>query len=97
MTTMDEIKLKSQSVFAGYPIRKVSVFGSYAKGMQTDNSDVDMVIHDSDLGILEIANLIQQLTDVLKVNIDLVSDDDLSDVFKFLIKDEEVVIYEKQR
>ena len=97
MPTIDEIKTKSNSVFAEYPVKKVSLFGSYAKGEQTNTSDIDMVIHDSELGILELSNLIQQLTEVLERNVDLVSYEELSDVFKFLIKDEEIVIYEKQR
>ncbi len=69
MPTIDEIKTKSNSVFAGYPIKKVSLFGSYAKGEQTNASDIDMVIHDSDLGILELSNLIQYSGSVVKTKV----------------------------
>ena len=95
MLTIDDIKEKSKNVFMMYPINKVALFGSYAKGLQTEDSDIDMVIKDSNIGILTASNIKQQLLSVFDENVDLVSEDDLSDVFRFLIKDEEVIIYEK--
>ena len=95
MITIEDIKKQSKEVFRMYPVRRVSVFGSFAKGQQTEESDIDMLIRDSDIGILDISNMQQQLSDLFHMKIDLVEEDDLSEVFKFLIKDDEVVIYEK--
>ena len=97
MMTIDEIKEKTTEVFDEYPVGTVMLFGSYATGTQTETSDVDMIIKNSDLGILEMSRMRQQLASVLEKRIDLVSEDDVSDVFRFLIHDEEVLIYEKQR
>lgn len=96
MITVNEIKNKTKDVFMQYPVNKVSLFGSFARGEQNDNSDIDFVIQESDLGLLEIASLRQKLMHLLGVNIDLVCESDLSDVFRFLIKSDEVLIYEKQ-
>jgi predicted nucleotidyltransferase len=95
MLTIDEIREKSKSVFMMYPVNRVALFGSYAKGLQTEDSDIDLLIKDSDIGILTASTIRQQLLSVFAKNVDLVSEEDLSDVFKFLIKDEEVIIYEK--
>ena len=97
MMTIDEIKDKSSKIFLNYPIGAVSIFGSYAKGLQTEDSDVDMLLKNSNLGLLDMSRMQQQLSSTLGKKIDLICEDDLSDVFRFLIHDEEVLIYEKQR
>ena len=95
MLTIDEIREKSKQVFMMYPVNKVALFGSYAKGLQTEDSDIDLAIKESDVGILTVSNIKQKLSSMFARNVDLVSEDDLSEVFRFLIKDEEVIIYEK--
>ena len=95
MPTIEEIKEKTRNIFMLYPISKVALFGSYARGTQNTESDIDFLIIDSDLSILEASGLKEQLIDVLNTNVDIVSDTDISNVFRFLIKDEEVIVYEK--
>ncbi len=97
MLTVEEIKNKSKSVFEEYPVNKVSLFGSYATGRQTEISDVDLLVEDSDLSLLAMSSLRQKLVSILGLDIDLVNEKSISKVFRFLIKDDEVVIYEKQR
>lgn len=53
------------------------------------------LIIDSDLSILEASSLKEQLAEALNKNVDIISDTDISNVFRFLIKDEEVIVYEK--
>ena len=96
MLTINEVKEKTKDIFLLYPVKKVSVFGSFARGEMSEGSDIDMLIQDSNIGIMDTSNLRNRLEDALHNNIDLVFESDLSDVFKFLIKDDEVVIYEKQ-
>ena len=96
MLTIDNIEKKSKEVFALYPIKKVTLFGSYAKGEQTEDSDIDMLVKESDLSLLTLSRIKQELTEVFNKKVDLMGESDISDIFKFLIRDEEVVIYEKQ-
>ena len=42
--TAEEIKKKLEPIFKAAPIEKAILFGSYAKGLQTYSSDVDIVI-----------------------------------------------------
>ena len=95
MPTIEEIKEKTRNIFMLYPIRKVILFGSYARGTQNTESDIDFLIIDSDLSILEASGLKEQLSEALNKNVDIISDTDISNVFRFLIKDEEVIVYEK--
>ena len=95
MPTIEEIKEKSNEIFSLYPIKKVTLFGSYAKGTQTKDSDLDFLIKDSNLSILMSSSIKEELSSKFNTKVDLINEEDLSDVFKFLIKDEEIVIYEK--
>ena len=42
---IDEIKEKLQPVFNAAPVYQAILFGSYAKGIATEKSDVDIVIN----------------------------------------------------
>ena len=44
MLTINEIKLIITPLVEIYPIRRVILFGSYARGDATENSDVDLLI-----------------------------------------------------
>ncbi|MDZ4794034.1 MAG: nucleotidyltransferase domain-containing protein [Bacteroidota bacterium] len=42
--TKDQIKSAVETYFAGKPVRKVWLFGSYERGDADENSDVDVLI-----------------------------------------------------
>lgn len=61
-----------------YPIRALGVFGSYVHGDQTEASDLDLLIDiGAGLGLMALAELRQDLSDRLGVNVDLVTKDAL--------------------
>lgn len=61
-----------------YPIRGIGVFGSYARGDQTANSDLDVLVDMGDaIGMLDFVGLQQDLSDALGVKVDLVMKDAL--------------------
>ena len=41
---VNEIRKKLHPIFAAEPVYKAILFGSYAKGMATEKSDIDIVI-----------------------------------------------------
>jgi uncharacterized protein len=56
-----------------YPIREMGVFGSYARGEQTEESDLDVFVSLGEgIGLVGLAGLQQDLTDALGVKVDLV-------------------------
>lgn len=44
MLTVNDIKKAVSDVITKYPIKKISLFGSYADGTADESSDVDMLI-----------------------------------------------------
>lgn len=93
--SLEEIRTVTGQIAKEYNINKIYLFGSYARGEETDSSDIDMLISSDTLDILSMSRLKQQLTDVFDTEVDVVSDTSVSDVFRFLIKDDEILIYEK--
>lgn len=49
--TVDEIKERLEGLFQEKNIRKAILFGSYAKGLATEKSDVDLVVDSGLLGM----------------------------------------------
>lgn len=80
-----------------HSINKVYLFGSYAKGTQTKNSDIDLRVEFNEgSSILELISLKMELENKLKKSIDIISINDYSDKFYDLIKDDEILIYESK-
>jgi predicted nucleotidyltransferase len=80
MRTLDEVIAQLRRVQPDlrrrYPIRELGVFGSYVRGEQTEDSDLDILVNLGDgIGLLELAGLQQDLSDALGVRVDLVMRD----------------------
>lgn len=72
--TLDEIARRIRPVAEKYHLRAVYVFGSYARGEAREDSDVDLVIDDTDSGLRGFAygGLYGDLRDALEKDIDMV-------------------------
>lgn len=67
----------------------VGVFGSYARGEQTPQSDLDLLVSfERKLNLLELIDLEQQLSDLLGVKVDLVTDRSVSEHLRPYIEQE---------
>ena len=72
--TLDEIARRIRPVAEKYHLRAVYIFGSYARGEAQENSDVDLLIDDTDSGLRGFAygGLYGDLRDALEKDIDMV-------------------------
>lgn len=68
--TKDQIKIKLEPVFRKYGVRYAMLFGSYAKGTQTEKSDVDILV-DSGLKGLAFFGLLEDVSQALDKEVDL--------------------------
>ena len=68
--TMEEIKAACSAVFADYPVEFCYLFGSYAKGKATEESDVDLLVS-TDLRGLKYYGLVERLKNSLHKNVDV--------------------------
>lgn len=81
--------------------RRISVFGSFARGEQTQQSDIDILIalKTADkrpvLGLFEFIRLEQELEQKLGCEVDLVTEDGLNLHRKTCIEKDRVVLYEE--
>jgi predicted nucleotidyltransferase len=98
--TANEIKEKLEPIFKSAPIQTAILFGSYAKGLQTPSSDVDIVI-DSNGKLLNINfyGVLEDITQCLDKRIDLI---EISEIQKdspiyYAMENEGVILYDRQK
>jgi len=96
--SIEELKSMLYPIFLVNAVYQVIIFGSYAKGMATDKSDVDIVI-DSKGELLNINfyGLLQEITEKLNKNIDMFEISEIkenSPIYE-AIKKEGVLLYAK--
>lgn len=84
--TIPAIKSLLQPVFDGYKIKKAVLFGSYAKGVAAQNSDVDILV-DSGLKGLAFFGLLEDVVNALDKNVDLL---DTSQIVPDSLVDKEI-------
>lgn len=92
--TVQDIKIKARPVFARHPITKAGVFGSFAKGKATADSDVDILVElNEKISLLEFVAIKLELEDLLERKVDLVEYQAIKPRLKKRILGEEVRIY----
>ncbi|MCL1864558.1 MAG: nucleotidyltransferase domain-containing protein [Spirochaetes bacterium] len=66
-----EIKRRLEPIFKKNGVKTAILFGSYAKGEATENSDIDILV-DSGLRGLDFVGLIENIHDALQKNVDII-------------------------
>ncbi|RPH60155.1 MAG: hypothetical protein EHM81_06800 [Chloroflexi bacterium] len=81
--------------------RRVSVFGSYARGDETPQSDIDLLLalkpsgQRPPLGLFEVIRLEKELEKELGRAVDLVTEEGISPRIKASVEKEKVILYEE--
>ncbi len=81
--SLQDITEGCAEIFQNYDIEYCYLFGSYAKGKATDESDVDLLISTSVTG-LKYFGLVEQLRERLKKRVDLLNFNQLKDNFEVI-------------
>ena len=95
--TKDEIltKLRANKEYIQkkYPVASIALFGSYARGEQTTESDIDILVELSEPVGIEFVDLLIELEDILKGSkIDLVSKKGIKTWYWPYIKDDLIYV-----
>ena len=98
--SIDEIRRIVQPIAKQYDISQVYLFGSYARGLADENSDIDICIDASEIkGMFAIGGIYSDLSTALKKNIDLITLGSLNNcnnkAFGDNIRKDRVLIYER--
>lgn len=95
MYTVNDIQRIVSPIADRYGVNRVYLFGSYARGESTPDSDVDLRIDKGRVKGLQMAFLLSDLEDALRLQVDLLSTTALDARFLQRIKGEERLIYER--
>jgi len=96
--TVEEIKEKLTPIFEENGVIKAFLFGSYAKGEATEESDVDIVAYvDESMSILDFCGIADDAINKLGKKIDFLYGDDviIGGRIDTELKKEGVILYEK--
>ena len=98
MASLDEIKKTAQEYFVSKSVKKVWVFGSYARGEQTASSDIDIIIdygNQPKPSLFTLATLKDELENLFNTKVDLVPEDCIYDNIRPFIDKDKILIYER--
>ena len=94
MLTLDEISNAAAAIAPQYEINQVYLFGSYARGDATEESDVDIrVVGGNTPTLFELGGLYEDFIEALDRPVDMVLTKNMKVEFYDQIKDDEVQIY----
>ena len=97
MHTVNSIKDKITPIAKEYGIKKIFLFGSYAKGTANEKSDVDLLIESGRrMTFITLSGLRQDVCESLKLPVDIVTTNSLDRDFEDSIRESEVLLYEEQ-
>lgn len=77
-------------ILAPYKPEKVSVFGSYARGEQSKNSDLDLLVKfNAKISLLQLVQLEQSISDSLNIKTELITENALKNpkLVKYIYQD----------
>ena len=94
MYTVSEIKNIVCPLAKEYGAERIYLFGSYARGDSTKDSDIDLRIDKGSIRGLALAGLLLDLEAALGCQVDLITTTSLDKEFLSRIKKDEVLLYE---
>ena len=96
MYTVTDIQRIVAPIAARYGVERMTLFGSYARRENTSESDIDLRVDKGQVRGLQMAFLLTDLEDALKIKVDLLSTSALDDAFLSSIRGEERLLYERK-
>ncbi len=97
MKTLDEIRSVIRShqdeLYNRYKARVVGIFGSYVRGDQQPDSDLDVLaVFDSDASLFDLGGAQVMLSELLGLKVDLIPQEDVRPELKEKIESEAVAV-----
>ena len=96
MRTLQDIRLTlnkhKPDLLTKYPIKSITIFGSFARNEQTDDSDLDLMVEFNDKIGIRFIDLADEIEDYIGIKVDLVSRKGLKDRYFQAIKSELVYV-----
>ena len=90
---------KLRAFFAMQPIEKAWVFGSFSRGDDTQQSDIDILVrfdHSTQITLFKYASMVDSLQKLLHKKVDLVEEGQLKDFAEKSAERDKILIYERE-
>ena len=95
MYSIDEIRKKAIPIAKKYGVQRMGLFGSYARGEQNEQSDLDFLIRKGKLrGFVQYMGFVLDLEGAFGCHVDVVTDGIEDQAFLENIRGDEVLLYE---
>jgi predicted nucleotidyltransferase len=93
--SIEEIRKIVSPIAQSYGIARLALFGSYARGEATADSDIDLLILEKGKlrGMFQLAGFLYDLEENLHTTVDVLVDDAVSEEFMHAIRSEEIIVY----
>ena len=85
---MLELKKHKEELSSKYFIKRIGVFGSFARGDASEGSDLDILVELAQPIGLDFISLADELEEILKVKVDLLSDKSIKPSLKKYIDED---------
>lgn len=96
MPDINEIKRAVVPIACSYGVKRLYLFGSYAKGTANEKSDVDLLVEKGKpMSLLKLSGMRQMVQEALNLSVDLVTTAGIEDDFRKEIAGTEVLLYEE--
>lgn len=96
MPDINEIRKAVVPIAHSYGVRRLYLFGSYAKGTANEESDIDLLIEKGEpMSLLKISGMRQMVQEALNLSVDLITTTGIGDDFRKEIAGTEILLYEK--
>lgn len=94
--TINQIREIASPIAASYGVKKMSLFGSYARGEATEESDIDLLVDRAGMAAgWAIGGLYSDLREALGKELDMVTTAGAEGAFLARIHRDEVTLYER--
>ena len=91
----EEIETALVSILAKYGVRKIGLFGSYARGEERTDSDLDVLVEfEKRKSLLTLVRIERELSEHIGVKVDLLTEQAISPYLLDRIKADLKVIYQ---
>jgi predicted nucleotidyltransferase len=74
MLTVSNIRESVEDIIVKYPIKKISLFGSYAEGNANEDSDIDLLVEflSANVSLFMLYNIEEEIENKLHKEVDLI-------------------------
>ena len=94
MMSKEELYEKIVQILKSKGARKIAIFGSYVRGEEKPESDIDIIVEFSERkSLLDLVGIEQELSDAVGMRVDLLTEKSISPYLIDRIKKEMEVIY----